>query len=127
MPSLCFNKICSVSRFFDNRCNQLECWLKDRGYNEKFVRQQILKAKKFTRKDLLSQDSKTKVGNKLVFNFTCHPVNSKLNARHRKVFPEVPIVGVKKGKKLGQKFQWKKKQMGNLVVARQNAAKFALF
>ena len=86
-----------------------------------------MKAKKFTRKDLLSQDSKTKVGNKLVFNFTCHPVNSKLNAQHRKVFSEVPIVGFKKGKKLGQKFQWKKKQMGNLVVVWQNAAKFALF
>ena len=28
---------------------------------------------------------------------------------------------------LGQKFQWKKKQMGNLVVVRENAAKFALF
>ena len=27
----------------------------------------------------------------------------------------------------GQKFRWKKKQMGNLVVDRENAAKFALF
>ena len=58
--ALRFNRICSENRFFDNRCNQLQCWLKDRGYNEKVVRQQILKLKKFTRKDLFNQDSKTK-------------------------------------------------------------------
>ena len=55
--------------FFDNRCNQLECWLKDRGYNEKVVRQQILKARKFTTKDLLNQDSKTKGETNLSLKF----------------------------------------------------------
>ena len=64
-----FNRICSENRFFDNRCNQLECWLKNRGYNDKVVRQQNLKARKFTREDLLNQDSKTKERNKLVFTF----------------------------------------------------------
>ena len=58
--------------FFDNRSNQFECWLKDRGYNEKMIRQQVLKARKFTREDLLNQDSRTKGRNKLVFNFTYH-------------------------------------------------------
>ena len=66
-----------------------------------------------TRKDLLNQDSKTKGGNKLVFNFTYHPAYSKLknilsnvnllllpDAQHRKVFPEVPNVDVKSGKSL---------------------------
>ena len=108
-----FNRICSVNRFFDNRCNQLECWLKDRGYNEKVVRKQLLKARKFTRKDLLNQNSKTKRGNKFAFNFTYHPAYSKLkhilsdinllltpDPQHRKVFPEVPIVGLKRGKSL---------------------------
>ena len=71
--ALRFNRICSENMFFDNRCNQLECWLRDRGYNEKVVRKQILKASKFTREDLLNQDSKTKGKNKLVFNFTYHP------------------------------------------------------
>ena len=132
--------------FFDNRCNQLECWVRDRGYNEKVVWKQILKARKFTKEDLLNQDSKTRRRNKLVFNFTYHPAYSKLehilsninllltpDAEHRKVFPEVSIVGFKRERKvlkicwLGQKFQWKKKQMGNLVVVRENAAKFALF
>ena len=76
--ALRFNRICSENMFFDNRCNQLECWLRDRGYNEKVVRQQILKARKFTREDLLNQDSKTKGRNKLVFNFTYYPAYSKL-------------------------------------------------
>ena len=80
-------------------------WLKDRGFNEKVVTQQILKARKFTRKDLLKQDSKTKRRNKLVFNFTYHPAYSKLkhilsninllltpDSQQLKVFPEVPIV-----------------------------------
>ena len=72
-----FNRICSENRFFDNSSNQLECWLKDRGYKKKVFRQQILKARKFSRKDLLNQDSKTKGRNKLVFNFTYHPAYSK--------------------------------------------------
>ena len=81
--------------------------------NEKVIRQQILKARKFTRKDLLNQDSETKGRNKLVFNFTCHPPYSKLkhifsninllltpDAQYRKFLPEVPIVGFKGGKSL---------------------------
>ena len=87
--------------------------LKDRGYYEEVVRQQIFKARKFTRKDLLNQDSKTKGRNKLVFNCTYHPAYPKLShilsngnllltpdAQHHKVFPEVPIVGFKTGKRL---------------------------
>ena len=110
--ALCFNKICSENRFFNNRYNQLECLLKDWGYNEKVVKQ-ILKARKFTRKDLFNQNSKTKGRNKLVFNLTYHPAYLKLkhilsninllltpDAQHCKVFPEVPIVGFKRGKVL---------------------------
>ena len=110
--ALRFNRICSKNRFFDNRCNQLECWLKDRGYNEKAVKQQILKVRKFTRKDLRNQDPKTKGRNKHVFNFTYDRAYSKLkhilninllltpDSQHRKVFPEVPIVGFNRGKSL---------------------------
>ena len=35
--ALHFNRICSGKRFFDKRCNQLEYWLKDRGYSEKVL------------------------------------------------------------------------------------------
>ena len=45
-------------------------------------------------------------------------------APHRKVFPEVPIVGFKRGKIcwLGRKFQWKKKLMGSLVVVNKEGS-----
>ena len=72
-----------------------------------------MKVRKFTRKDLLNQDCKTKGRNKLVCNFTYHPAYSKLkhilseinllltpDAQHHKVFPEVPIVGFKRGESL---------------------------
>ena len=103
-----------------------------------------MKVRKFTSKDLLNQDSKTKGRNKFVFDFTYHPAYSKLkdilsninllltpNIQYRKVFPEVPI-GFRRGKILKDllirtKFQWKKKQMGVLVVVGENATKFALF
>ena len=51
--ALRFNRICSKNQFFDKRCNDLEVWLKNRGYNEKSVRQQILKARKYRRTELL--------------------------------------------------------------------------
>ena len=102
-----FNRICSENTFFDNRCNKLECWLKDRGYNEKVVRQQILKARKFTREDLLRGET-----NLSLILLTIQPIQnlkhilSNINlfltpdAQHRKVFPEVPIVGFNRGKSL---------------------------
>ena len=76
--ALRFNRIYSENGFSNKRCNQLEYWLKERGYNKKVVIQQILKARKFARKDLLNQDSKTKGRNKLFFNFTYHSAKSKL-------------------------------------------------
>ena len=51
--ALRFNRICSENQFFDKRCNDFEVWLKNRGYNEKLVRQQILKAQKYRRTELL--------------------------------------------------------------------------
>ena len=37
--ALRFNRICSENQFFDKRCNDLEVWLKNRGYNERLVRE----------------------------------------------------------------------------------------
>ena len=76
--TLHFNRIYSESKFFDDSCSQLKYWLKDSGYNEKVVRQQILKARKFTVMDLLSQDPSTSGGCKFIFNFTYYPGYSKL-------------------------------------------------
>ena len=32
------NRICSDNESFDKRCNELEKWLMERGYNEKTIR-----------------------------------------------------------------------------------------
>ena len=67
--ALRFNRICSKNQSFDKRCNDLEVWLKNRGYNEKLVTQQILKARKRRRTELLySEREKEEVHkNKLMF------------------------------------------------------------
>ena len=51
--ALRFNRICSENQFFDKRCNDIKVWLKNRDCNEKLVRQQILKARKYRRTELL--------------------------------------------------------------------------
>ena len=109
--ALRFNRICSENQFFDKRCNDLEVWLKSRGCNDKLVRQQFLKARKYRRIELLHSQREEVHKNKLVFNITYYPIFSKLkyilckiyllltpHREHRKVFENVPIIGFKKGK-----------------------------
>ena len=74
--ALRFNRICSEDQFFDKRCNDLEVWLKNRGYNEKLVRQQILKARKYRRTELLHSQREEVHINKLVLNITYFPIFS---------------------------------------------------
>lgn len=89
---------------------------KKRGYSDKLVRQEILKAREPKRDDLLfrEQNNKKARGRKLVFNLTYHPAFANIknvlrdihvlltaaNEEHRKVFSDVPIVGFKRGKSL---------------------------
>ena len=42
--ALWLNIICSDNESFDKRCNDLEGWLMERGYNGKIIRKQILRA-----------------------------------------------------------------------------------
>ena len=49
-------------------------WLKNRGYNEKLVRQQIMKARKYRRTELLHGQREEVQKNKLVFNITYYPI-----------------------------------------------------
>ena len=74
--ALCLNRICSENAFFDKRCNELEVWLKKRGYSDKLVRGQMLKARKFSWSEVLNKQKC--VGNKyrFVFKITYHPVFS---------------------------------------------------
>ena len=107
------NRICSDTYAFDKRCNELESWLLDRGYSDKLVRKQILKARKVRRNDLLHQVKEKREAPDLVFNITYHPAFSRLktilsnihlllapNLEHQKVFPNIPVVGFKRGRSL---------------------------
>ena len=100
--ALRLNRICSEPSFFDQRCNQLEKWLLDRGYSDKLVRGQILKARKFKRNELLNRERLDKKDPKLVLNITYHPSFFKLknvlkeihllltlDEKHRSTFPDV--------------------------------------
>ena len=64
--ALRLNRICSENSFFDKRCNGLKIWLKGRGYSDKLVRKQILKARKFSRAELLNNQKKKKMKIKLM-------------------------------------------------------------
>ena len=53
--ALRLNRICSDNKSLDKRCNNSEGWLLERGYNEKIIRKQILRAREHSRKDLLER------------------------------------------------------------------------
>ena len=106
IQALRFNRICSKNQFFDKRFNGLEVWLKNLGYNEKLVRQQILKARKYKRTELLYSQREEVHKNKLVFNITYYSIFSKPknilskihllltpDREHSKVFENIPIIG----------------------------------
>ena len=91
----------------------LEAWLRERGYSDKLVRQQILKARTHKRKDLLNNMKDKRNDYQLVFNITYHPNFSKLkdtmsflhllltpDQEHQKVFHKVPIIGFRRAKSL---------------------------
>ena len=111
--ALRLNRICSEGKFFDNRCNQLEEWLSKRGYSDKMVRNEILRARKFNRNDLLDKEKTERSPPDLVLNITYHPAFSRLkhvlsnihvlltpNEEHRNTFCNIPVVGFKKGRSL---------------------------
>ena len=110
--TLRINRICSEPEFFDKRCNELESWLLERGYNAKLVRQKVLEGRKFNRNYLLDREKDEKMTN-LTLNIIYHPAFSKIknilskihvilthDQEHRKVFPNVPIVGFRNGQSL---------------------------
>ena len=68
--ALRLNRICSEGKFFDKRCNQLEEWLSKRGYSDKMVRNEILRARKFNRNDLLDKGKTERSSPDLVLSIT---------------------------------------------------------
>ena len=111
--ALRLNRICSNNEFFDKRCNDLEKYLLERGYSEKMVRKEILRARAIPRDALLEKVNNQEKQNKMTFNITCHPVFRNVRKileelhvilasddGHKKVFPDVPMIGFKINKNL---------------------------
>ena len=111
--ALRLNRICSETNSFDKRCNDLERFLLERGYSSKLVRKEILRARKISRNELLDKEKSQGNVSKLTFNVTYYPVFRHLKSQlkelhvilacdedHKKVFPEVPIIGFKNNKNL---------------------------
>ena len=107
------NRICSVNKKFDQRCNDLEKWLMERGYSERMVRTQILKARGESRDSLLERGNTKTSDSKLTFNITYYPAFQNVRSileelqillepdkEHKKVLPEVLIVGFRNSKSL---------------------------
>ena len=85
----------------------------ERGYNEKMIRKQILSAREYSRNDLLEKEKQQMPEKKLTFNITYYPAFQHVrrtmeelhilltpNKEHKKVFPDVPVVGFRNGKSL---------------------------
>ena len=111
--ALRLNRICSDNTNFDKRCNDLEKWLMERGYNEKMVRNQILRAREHSRNDLLEREKQQMSEQKLTFNITYYPAFQNVraimeelcilltpNKENKKVFPNVPVIGFRNGKSM---------------------------
>ena len=111
--ALRLNRICSETNSFDKRCNDLEIFLLERGYSSTLVRKEILRATKVPRNELLDKEKSEGNDSKLAINVTYYPVFRHLKNQleelhvilacdeaHKKVFPEVPIIGFKNNKNL---------------------------
>ena len=85
----------------------------ERGYSEKMVRKEILRARAIPRDALLEKVHNQEKQNKITFNITYHSVFrcvwkilEKLHVilasadGHKKVFPELPLIGFKNNKNL---------------------------
>ena len=111
--TLRLNRICSNNGFFDKRCNDLEKYLLERAYSEIMVRKEILRARAIPRDALLEKVNNKEKQNKLAFNITYYPVFRNVRKvleevhvilasddGHKKVFPNVPMIGFENNKNL---------------------------
>ena len=103
-----YSEALRLNEFFDERCNDLEKYLLERGYSEKMVRMEILRARAIPRDALLEKVNNQEKQNKITFNITYHPVFRDVRKileelhvilasdnGHKKVFPDIPMTGFK--------------------------------
>ena len=85
----------------------------ERGNNEKLIRKQIFSAREHSRDDHLEEEKQQMSEKKLTFNITYYPAFQNVrsimdelhillthNKEHKKVFPDVLVVGFLNGKSL---------------------------
>ena len=72
--ALRLNRICSDPISFDRRSNDLEKWLIERGYSEREVLKQILRARGFSRDSQLDRENIREEQDKITFKLTYYPV-----------------------------------------------------
>ena len=83
----------------------------ERGHNEKMIRNQILRAREHSRKDFLEREKPQMPEQILTFNITYYPAFQNVstvmeelhilltpNKEHKKVFPNVPVIGFRNGR-----------------------------
>ena len=108
-----YNRICSDNEKLNQRCNDLEKWLMERGYNERLVRTQILKVRSESRDSLLERGNTRTSESELTFNIAYYPVFQNVRSimqelqillapikERKNIFTEDPIVGFRNGKSL---------------------------
>ena len=85
----------------------------ERGYNEKMIRNQILRAREDSINDHLEREEQQISEQKLTFNITYYPTFQNVraimeelhilltpNKEHKKVFLNLPVIGCRNGKSL---------------------------
>ena len=85
----------------------------ERGYNGKMIRNQVLRAREHSRKDLLERGKAKTSERRLTINITYYPAFQNIrkilqelhlllasDKEHKKVFPDVSVVGFRNGKSL---------------------------
>ena len=112
--ALRIRRIVSDDQVFETRCQELTGWLKDRGYPDQLIEEQVGRAKLEDRNTLLDHNLSRNKNNRDVLVLSYHPCLSKRvhsiirNAHpilqhddeHRQVFPEVPMVSYRRAKSL---------------------------
>ena len=86
--------------------NVLRFWLMERGYNEKVIPEQILRAQEHSRNNLLEREKPQMSEQKLTFSINYYPAFQNVrtimeelhilltpNKEHKKVFPNAPVIG----------------------------------
>ena len=115
--ALRFRRICSEDRQFQERVGELAGWLKERGYEESLVNEQIDRVRRLDRTTLLANSGNRTNdqgrGERVPLVATYHPALNSLgkvarrlhpmltnSEEHREVFPEPPLIAFRRCKNL---------------------------